>query len=420
MNMHYLSYLIILVLTWPIRWLPYPAIHCLGTWLGRAAFYLLKSYRKRALSNLSLATNLNLQKFDIQKLAKASFENLMITCLEYPKLASETKIKRIAHCQNPEIADRLMKEGKPVIFFCGHQANWEILFLEGTNRMPGIAIGRPVKNTYLYRFVLKMREKFGGRIIAPQNAVREGLKGLKKGSFLGIVGDQGRPDSGYCSPFFGRIAYTSPIPAILSHRTGSPIIVATTKRVEGRYIIHYSDPIWPNRDAPIEQEIDRMMRHSLSLLEDSIRQNPEQWLWVHNRWKLQSLDVIKRPFRHESIAIFFPQNRVNFLDLLSHLSTFRLIYPQESFTLFVPSCFHDLVKIKNMEVIPYNCFADLLVTDYRFKLIFNFSECCEIEAHFKKQATFMVVDIHELKRRSGSLCSNNLSDILRKAVCHAS
>lgn len=418
--MHYLSYLIILVVTWPIRWLPYPAIHCLGRWLGRATFHMLKSYRKRALSNFSLATDLHLQKSDIQKLAKASFENLMITCLEYPKLASETKIERIAHCENPEIADKLMKEGKPVIFFCGHQANWEILFLEGTNRMPGVAIGRPVKNTHLYRFVLKIREKFGGKIISPQNAIKEGLRGLKKGSFLGIVGDQGRPDSGYCSPFFGRIAYTSPIPAILSHRTGNPIIVATTRRVKGRYIIHYSDPIWPNRDAPIEQEIDRMMRQSLSLLEDSIRQNPDQWLWVHNRWKLQSLDVIKRPFRHESIAIFFPQDRVSFFDLLSNLSTFRSIYPQESFTLFVPSHFQDLVKPNKMEVIPYNSFSDLFVTDYRFKLIFNFSECSEIKPHFKKQASFTIVDLNELKTRTGGLCSNNLSDILKKAICHAS
>jgi len=417
--MHYLSYLIILVFTWPIRWLPYPAIHRLGAWLGRAAFHVLKSYRKRALSNLSMATDLNLQPSDIQRIAKGSLENLMITCLEYPKLASETKIERIAHCENPEVADKLMKEGKPVIFFCGHQANWEILFLEGTNRMPGVAIGRPVKNTYLYRFVLKMREKFGGKIIAPQNAIKEGLRALKKGCFLGIVGDQGRPDSGYCSPFFGRLAYTSPIPAILSHRTGSPIIVATTRRANGRYIIHYSDPIWPDRDAPMEQETDRMMRQCLSVLEESIRQIPEQWLWVHNRWKLQPLNVIKRPFRHESIAIFFPQDRVSFIDLLSHLPTFRSIYPQESFTLFVPSQLCDLVAVKNMEVVPYDNFSDLLVTDYRFKLIFNFSECSEIKPHFKKQAAFTIVDLNELKSRSQGLCSNNLSDILKKAVCHA-
>ena len=312
-----------------------------------------------------------------------------------------------------------MQEGKPVIFFCAHQANWEILFLEGTSRMPGVAIGRPIKNPYLYNFVMGMREKFGGKIIAPKNAIKEGLKALKKGGFLGIVGDQGRPDSGYSCPFFGRMAYSSPIPAILSHRTGSPIIVATTKRVGGRYLIHYSDPIWPDRDAPMEQEIDRMMRECLCLLEKSIREIPEQWLWVHNRWKLQSLDVIKRPFRHESIALFFPKERVAFMDILSHLPTLRSIYPHESLTLFVPSCFDDLINLKDLEVIPYDSLSDLLITDYRFKLIFNFSGFSEIKSHFKSQASFTVVDKEELKKRSGDPSLNNLSEILKKAVCHA-
>lgn len=417
--MRYLSYLIILILTWPIRWLSYPAIHRLGAVLGRGAFYLLKSYRKRTLSNLSLATELNLSSEEVQKVAIASFQNLMITCLEYPKLASEQQIERIARCENPEAAKRLMEEGKPVIFFCAHQANWEILFLEGTSRMKGVAIGRPINNPYLYRFVVGMREKFGGKIITPKNAIKEGLKALKTGAFLGIVGDQGRPDSGYCCPFFGRMAYTSPIPALLAHRTGNPIIVATTKRTEGKYLIHYSDPIWPNQQAPMEQEIDRMMRQCLKLLEESIREAPEQWLWIHNRWKLQSTDVIKRPFRHESIAIFFPQERVPFMDILSHLPTFRSIYPNESLTLFVPEHFTDLVTLKHAQIIPYRQLSDLLVTDYRFKLIFNFSGFKEIKPHFKSQACFTIVDQEELKKRSKDPSLHNLSEILKKAICHA-
>ena len=115
--------------------------------------------------------------------------------------------------------------------------------------MPGVAIGRPIKNKLLYNWVTSIRQKFGGKMIAPQNAIREGLRGLKKGAFLGIVGDQGMPNSGFSSPFFGRNAWTSPIAAILSHRTGSPIMVATTHRSEGKYSIHYSEPIWPNTEG---------------------------------------------------------------------------------------------------------------------------------------------------------------------------
>ena len=190
---------------------------------------------------------------EIVPLAKEAMQNLAITALEYAKLAREKNIEKIAFCENPQIAERLICEKKPPIFFCGHLANWEILFLEGTSRMPGIAIGRPIKNKRLYKWITSIREKFGGKMVPPRSAVKEGLKALKQGSFLGIVGDQGMPDSGFRSSFLGRDAWTSPLPAILSYRTGSPIIVATTVRENSRYTIHYSDPLWPDLNAPAEK-----------------------------------------------------------------------------------------------------------------------------------------------------------------------
>src|SRR5580700_1541355 len=302
-----LSLALILIVTWPIRFLPYRAIHRFGAFLGTAVYHLSRKFRKRAWSNLALATSLQLCEKQIHQLAKASLQNLMITCLEYAKFSSEKEIHRVATCSNPDMADRLMKEKRPVIFFCGHQSNWEVLFLEGTRRMPGVAIGRPIKNSALYRWILSIRQKYGGTMIAPHNAIREGLRGLKKGAFLGIVGDQGMPDSGYCTPFLGRKAWTSPIAAIIAHRTGSPIMVATTRRKKGKYSIHYSDPIWPNPEAPMDQEVDRLMQAALGSLEKSIQEEPGQWLWSHNRWKQQTLDKIKKKFRFEAILIILPQ-----------------------------------------------------------------------------------------------------------------
>ena len=423
--MHYVIFLFVLVITWPIRWLSYPMIHRLGAWMGSISYYLLPYFRKKTMGNLAMATNLRLTPEEIKKLAKASFQNLMITCLEYPKLASEKNIDRVAYCENKQTAEQLIKAGKSVIFFCGHQANWEILFLEGTHRMPGVAIGRPIKNKFLYQWVVQIRQKFGGKIIPPQQAIKEGLKALKKGMFLGIVGDQGMPDSGFSSLFFGRTAYTSPIPAILSYRTGSPIIVATTQRIKGHYYVHYSDPIWPDQEAPMNQEVDRMMRHSLSLLEESIRATPDQWLWLHNRWKLQPRNVLKRPFRYESIAIFFPPQRAQVMDVLSHLPTFASIYPQESFLLFVPEQFVDLAattlknhvsKLKNVEIFPYKNVSDLLITDYRLKLIFNFSGFTKINSHFKKQTAFTIVDPFLLKKQAGISAPLPFSEVLKKAI----
>jgi len=411
---HRIYFIFFLAVTWPLRYLPYRAIHRLGEVLGTCAYYLIPKFRKRSLSNLALASSLQLSEEQIRFYAKASLQNLVITCLEYAKFASEKEIHRVASCVNHEEADRLMQGGKPVIFFCGHQANWEILFLEGTSRMPGVAIGRPIKNTLLYNWVLKMRQKFGGKMLTPQNAIKEGLRGLKRGSFLGIVGDQGMPDSGYCSPFFGRSAWTSPIAAILSYRTGSAIIVATTTRKEGRYFIHYSDPIWPQSNVPMEQEVDRLMRVSLSYLERSIANNPGQWLWSHNRWKQQIPDKLKSCFRHEAILILLPQEKEQLDLILPHLAVLRTLYPLEFITLYVPAQFAEGVALAGAEIVPYSHPSELLTRDLRFKLVFNFTACKRVKSHFKRLAAFTVVSLQDLKTLSGEYSSISL--MLKKAL----
>jgi KDO2-lipid IV(A) lauroyltransferase len=446
MNMHRFYFTLVLVLTWPLRFLPFWVLHALGRLLGSCVYVCVPKFRKRALSNLSLATALHLSNGEIRRYAKESLQNLMITCLEYAKFASLKTMKGVARCVNPETAQTLMDNGMPVIFFCGHLANWEVLLLEGTERMKGVAIGRPIKNVPLYNWVVKIREKFGGKIIAPKNAIREGLRGLKQGLFLGIVGDQGMPDSGFCCPFLGRKAWTSPMAAILSHRTGAPIIVATTKREKGRYWIHYADPLWPDKEAPMQQEVERLMKLALVPLEEAIREHPGQWLWSHNRWKQQTPDRLKKAFRHESILIILPQegivyctppscvnldsletkqNRANFVCApneehhcqigkgdeedrfcevaaspnshnlggrsIKNLKPFRTFYPHEFITIYAPE--GSGVELEGAEIVTYKDPQELFKEDYRFKLVFNFTPIEALNTHFKKLAAFTAISL---------------------------
>jgi KDO2-lipid IV(A) lauroyltransferase len=413
-----LSYSLLRALTFPFSLLSYTQIHAIGKKLGTALYYLFPKFRKRALSNLALASDLQLNEKEIIQFAKESFQNLAITCLEYAKLANEKDISRIARCENPEIADQLMAQGKNVIFFCGHQANWELLFLEGTSRMPGVAIGRPIKNGKLYNWILNIRQKFGGKIITPKNAFREGLKALKSGSFLGIVGDQGMPDSGFSSSFLGRRAWTSPLPAILAYRTGKPLMVATTKRQDGKYLIHYSEPLWADLSQSMEKEIERLMGKCLSLLEASIRENPGQWLWQHNRWKQQTPEKLKRKFRHETIAIILPHQKNSFDEIISHLPLFRELYPYEFITLFVPKEFAEAEKLEEWEVHPYEKEEDLHVRDFSYKLIFNFSVFTSVGSHFLSLGAFEVINFADLQEEANDN-SSNFSHILKAAISHA-
>lgn len=417
---HTFSFICLQILFWPVRWLPFSLLHKIGAYSGRLLFYLSPKFRKRSLSNLALASDLKLTELELRRVARESLENLMITCLEYFKFASLKDISSVARCENPEVAADLMKRGIPVIFFCGHQANWEVLFLEGTSRMPGVAIGRPVSNAILYQWLVSVREKFGGKMIAPRNAVREGLRALKSGAFLGIVGDQGMPDSGFRSSFLGRPAWTSPLPAVLAHRTGSPILVATTRRVSGKYLIRYSDPIWPDKEAPMNGEIDRMMRLALATLEESIKQEPGQWLWSHNRWKQQTRKKIKPLYRQESLCIILPEDKVLFDRYNGELAIFREIYPLEFIICKVPRAYSSLCTLHNAEIEPYDTLEDLLKVDMRFKLVFNFTPYRRLHSHYKKCTAFAVLHIPALKRLAKS-DATDLPSLLTKALLnHAS
>ena len=409
---YYLTYLALRALLFPFTLLSYRAIHKLGDKLGSVLFFLLKNYRKRTLSNLSLAKDLSISPEELPSIAKRSLGNLLITCLEYSKLAKEKNIHDVVVCMNPEKADEIMKLGKGIIFFCGHQANWELFFLEGTSRMSGVAIGQSVKNPYLYDFVLKVREKLGGKIVLPKGAIKEGIRALRQGKFLGIVGDQGMPEGGLSSPFLGREAFTSPFPALLSYRCDTPIITATMKRKDGKYFIYYSDPIFPDKEKPVDDEVKRLMKKALSYLEDSIKEEPSQWLWQHNRWKQQLLGKVKKKYRQDAIAILLPKE--NWHEIKKEVKTIKEIYPTEHLTVFTP--FPLEMEIEAEEIV-YSSYSYFEKTDYKFKLVFNLTKEKTLCKHFF--SAIKVVDLDLLCAETKKNKVTPLSDLLKGAILHA-
>ncbi len=419
MNKETYFYYLIRFITFPFALLPYSWIHAIGKGIGIIAFYTMREYRKRALSNLSLATDLQLKPKKVVKIAKQSFQNLAINCLEYPKLALEKNFSKVIHCVNPEIADQLYKQGKGIIFFCGHQSNWEVLFLDGNTRMRGIAIGKAIKNKHLYNWIVSIREKNGGKIIAPKNAVREGFRALKKGIFVGIVGDQGMPDSGYSFPFLGRIAWTSTAPALLAYKTGCPIIYASTTRKKGGYQIHYSDPIWPNTDEPIDTAVVSMMNQVLTLMQEHIKRHPGEWLWQHNRWKQQSLKTLYKRFRMDCICIILPQSGEKLNALLPHLHTLKKIYANDFISILTPKMDYELPPFD--EILYYTDLKETLLNDYRFKLIFNFAEYEPIKKHYEKLSALEIVDLATLKKLADqhlpAHLKDDISEIFKRSLC---
>lgn len=167
--MHFLIYYVFRILGLIISLLPYRILHGLGNVAGKCAYFVHRSFRKKALTNLAIAFGTSKGEKERRIIAQKSFQNLMITCLEFFRFKqSKGNLSEIVTLQDhPEIA-RLLDSKQGVIFLSAHQANWEVPFLALTNRFSGIAIGRPIKNKRLYRWILSVREMNGGKIVTPK------------------------------------------------------------------------------------------------------------------------------------------------------------------------------------------------------------------------------------------------------------
>ena len=123
-----------------------------------------------------------------------------------------------------------------------HFANWEIPFLDLCTKTQAIAIGRPIKNPYLYARLTSLRESTGGKMTEPKNALSVATKALKSGICVGMVADQGLQESSYKQNFLGRIATNTTAPALLAYKTNRPLIVGTSFRDGKQQPITYNAP----------------------------------------------------------------------------------------------------------------------------------------------------------------------------------
>lgn len=389
--------------------LPNRTMHAFGRLAGWSAYYLHRSFRKKALSNLAIAYGDKKSERERRYIAKRSFQNLMITCLEFfcLKKMKGTLTKAIT-VEGMEEADVLLQKKQGLIFLTGHQANWEIPFLKATSRFPGVAIGRPIKNKWLYNWVLSIREMHGGKIVMPKNAIRQGMRALKEGKFLGIVGDQAVPDSPYAYPLFGTRAWTSSAPALLAYKMNCPIVVCCNRRKKQGYQLKGSHPIWPNLAAPMKEEVPRLMDEAMRFLETSIEEKPEEWMWVHDRWKQQGIDHVKREYRYGFILITLPPDPTAFLPLIPLV---RQIYPRSFLTFFAPE--HAVLPVEGCEIHHYTQETDLFMRDWRYQLVLDFYGSKKLRRHFKKLGAFKALDLPALQKIAPGL---DLAETLKQAL----
>jgi KDO2-lipid IV(A) lauroyltransferase len=175
---------------------------------------------------------------------------------------------------------------QPVIFLSAHLGNWEMMPILGHQLgFDGAAVVRPPNNPYVADWVARKRRINGpATMIAKHNAARPMLAQLRGGKMLCMLVDQ-KLREGIAVPFFGRDAMTTPAPAALALKTGAKIVFAANRRLPGA---RFHVTVLPELDFTASgddvRDIPALTAAITARIEEMVRDNPGQWLWIHNRW----------------------------------------------------------------------------------------------------------------------------------------
>jgi len=276
----------VLILLLPIRlWL------LSAGFFGNLCYYFLGRERRRTLEHLSAAMP-ELSEFKRRQIAKGVFRNIIRNFFEvvsFPKLRTRYLKNRI-ECVGFERIKEALKAGKGAITLTGHIGNWEFspapAMMAG---MPGSIIVRRIYFEKYNAFISRIRSSLGVDIIYREESPKKILRVLKSGHLLGMLADQDIDSvDGVFVDFFGRPTYTPTAPVALSLSSGAPIIPVYLIR-EGldRFRFFVERPIESDKSRPKDEEILRKTQQWSSILESYIRKYPDQWVWMHRRWKTQ-------------------------------------------------------------------------------------------------------------------------------------
>lgn len=284
--MESLIYLIYRGFTAGVAALPLLAVYRLGQALGWAGYLVLAPYRRLALRNLTIAYGAEKSPAEIRRLARAHFSTLGANLLSSIKAAalSVDQLREIAAVENIASIRDALDRGKGVVLVISHFGNWE-LFAQICQFLPGYqwsTVYQPLGNRSIEAHVRRTRMARGVQLFSRKNGFNGPTAFLRAGGAVGVLVDQHAGDGGVWTPFFGRLASTSNLAALLALRTGAELVpIAIRTAAPGRWTVVVSPPI---PQAPGE-EADALTARINLVLEGQIRASPQDWFWVHNRWK---------------------------------------------------------------------------------------------------------------------------------------
>ncbi|MGE3805780.1 MAG: lysophospholipid acyltransferase family protein [Gemmataceae bacterium] len=218
------------------------------------------------------------------------FLTLIVEIVHLPRKLRVNTWKKYMVLQNKELIVGELLAGRAVMIVTGHFGNWEMSgYLLGANGFQTFAIARALDNPYLDRFLLRFRQGTGQIILDKNRDFERIVQVLEDKGTLATLADQDAGQRGEFVQFFGRPASTHKAVALLALRHQATLLVAGARRVGEPmlYELEVADVIRPEEYAGQPDAVNRITQRFSTALEGLIRKAPEQYLWLHRRWKHQ-------------------------------------------------------------------------------------------------------------------------------------
>jgi KDO2-lipid IV(A) lauroyltransferase len=290
----------------PVHWLQYAGLRFVAVllymfpveWnlrtarlLGRIWPVVMPRHLRRAKEHLRLAYGDSLTEAQVRDLALRSLQHLAMMAVEMafaPRLIDEWTWPKYVRPVGIEEALKVLLRGRGALLLTAHFGSWELAgYLLATYGFDVVAIMRPLDNEYINRFVVQTRQRRGLRLIYKKGATAQAEQIIREGAALGFIADQSAGSKGMFVDFFGVQASAYKSIGLLAMSMEVPIIVGYARRVGARffYEVGVQQIIYPHEWQERPDPLRWITQEYTSAIEAFVRNWPEQYLWIHRRWK---------------------------------------------------------------------------------------------------------------------------------------
>ncbi len=283
-----LIYIVIRTVVVFLSYMPEAFVRVFFSFIGRAAYYLAVKERKIAIKNLSMVFS-GKSKKEIRRMAKKVFRDLALNFSEvlYIKRIGSGNLSGKFVVKGIEYAREAYEKNRGVIFLSGHVGCFEMLsvFLSASG-FPMTVVGTKLYDRRLDRLLVRNRQSHKVRYVERGGNTMDVMRRLKKGECFGVLFDLDTRVPGVYADFFGRPAFTPAGTLRMAMRKNIPVIpVVIQRREDFRHNVTFLPEVIPDKTGNEIEDLVGFVNKCNSALESLIMQAPEQWIWMHDRWR---------------------------------------------------------------------------------------------------------------------------------------